>query len=159
MAKARNKDVTASKAAASETPIITDTAEQEEKRAKGSAAASGSDLVYIACGMPLGIKFDDVDNGSGGVKTVSFPGINHALRGKKTGILLGDGNAVLTTISRADWESIKRKHGRERAFTSQPPLLMEMKSKQEFNARRDEVEEMKTGVAPIDPDTVGVQKA
>lgn len=132
--------------------ILADTAEQEVAKAKGS---TGSDVVYIACGMPLGLKFDDVDNGHGGNKVVTFPGVNHALRGKAKGILLGEGNAVLVTVSRADWEDIKRKHGKERAFVAYPPLLWEMASEKEFKARRDEIADMKTGVAPVDPDTVG----
>ena len=56
-------------------------------------------------------------------------------------------------------EDIKRKHGRERAFTGMPPLLMEMKSEKEFKARRDEIAEMQTGVEPIDPKSVGVEEA
>lgn len=128
--------------------IVADTAEKESTKASGT---SGSDMIYIACGMPLGIKFDDVDNGNGGTKVVKFPGVNHALKGKAKGILLGAGNAVLVSVSRADWEDIKRKHGRERAFTSLPPLLWEMKSEKEFKARRDEIADMKTGTDPVDP--------
>lgn len=131
--------------------IIAETAEQESSRAKGS---TGADVVYIACGLPLGIKFDDVDNGNGGYKVVKFPGVNHALRGKAKGILLGAGNAVLVTVARADWEDIKRKHGRERAFTCLPPLLWEMESEKDFKARRDEIADMKTGVEPVDPKNV-----
>lgn len=131
--------------------IVADTAEKESTKASGTSV---SDLVYIACGMPLGIKFDDVDNGNGGTKVVKFPGVNHALKGKAKGILLGAGNAVLVSVSRADWEDIKRKHGRERAFTSLPPLLWEMKSEKEFKARRDEIADMKTGTEPVDPSKI-----
>ena len=134
-------------------------AETTEEPTKKLSDAKTDDLVYIACGMPLGIKFDDVDNGNGGYKTVSFPGVNHALKGKKKGILAPAGNAVLTALPRKEWEDIKRKHGRERAFTRVPPLLMEMKSEKEFKARRDEIAEMRTGVEPVDPKTVGVEKA
>lgn len=135
--------------------IVADTAEKEVEKASG---ASGEDIIYIACGMPLGIIFDDVDNGNGGTKTVEFPGVNHALRGKKKGILLGPGNAVLVSVARKDWEDIKRKHGKERAFTAMPPLLWEMKSEKDFKARRDEIAEMKTGVEPVDPKSVGVEE-
>lgn len=86
-----------------------------------------------------GLKFDDVDNGNGGAKTVVFPGVNHALRGQAKGVLLGAGNAVLVGVARRDWEDIKRKHGGERAFTAMPPLLWEMRSEKEFKARRDEL--------------------
>lgn len=135
--------------------IITDTTEEPAKVVSGSP----DEIIYVACGLPLGIKFDDVDNGNGGVKTVVFPGVNHALKGKHKGVLLGPGNAVLVAVSKRDWEDIKRKHGRERAFTRMPPLLMEMKSEKEFKARRDEVAEMRTGVEPVNPDTLGVERA
>lgn len=137
--------------------IITDTAEQENKNVSGG---TGNTQICIACGLPLGIKFDDVDNGNGGYKTIVFPGINHALVGKASGILLGSGNAVLVTIDANDWEDIKRKHGKERAFTSVPPLLMVVKDKEEFNARKKEdISEMKTGVDPVKPEDEKVEKA
>lgn len=137
------------------TQIVTDTTEEPAKNVSGNA----DETVYIACGMPLGIKFDDVDNGNGGTKTVTFPGVNHALRGKAKGVLLGAGNAVLVAVAKKDWEDIKRKHGRERAFTRMPPLLMEMKSEKEFKARRDEIAEMRTGVEPVNPEEQGVEPA
>lgn len=137
------------------TGIIADTAEQEAKKVSDIA---GDAIIYIACGMPLGLKFDDVDNGNGGTKTVVFPGVNHALRGQAKGVLLGAGNAVLVGVARRDWEDIKRKHGGERAFTAMPPLLWEMRSEKEFKARRDEIAEMRTGVEPVDPASVGVEK-
>lgn len=80
------------------TQIITDTTEEPAKNVSGNT----EETVYIACGMPLGIKFDDVDNGNGGTKTVTFPGVNHALRGKAKGILLGAGNAVLVAIAKEE---------------------------------------------------------
>lgn len=135
--------------------IIADTSEKEAEKV---SAASGDEVVYVACGMPLGIKFDDVDNGNGGTKVVKFPGVNHTLRGAKKGVLLGAGNAVLVSLSRKDWEDIKRKHGKERAFTALPPLLWEMKNEKDFKARRDEIADMKTGVEPIDPASVGVEE-
>lgn len=134
--------------------ILADTAE-----APAPVASVSNDMICIACGMPLGIKFDDVANGHGGFKTIKFPGVNHALRGKSKGILLPAGNAVLVRIARADWEDIKRKHGRERAFTAFPPLLWEMKDEAEFKARRDEIAEMRTGVEPVDPTKYGVEEA
>ena len=107
-----------------------------------------------------GITFDDVDNGTGGTKTITLPGINQSLAGKSKGILLGEGNAVLTSMSRADWECIKRNHGKSKLFTSFPPLLMEVKSQQEFRARRDEIGEMRTGLSPVDPKSVpGIEPA
>ncbi len=136
--------------------IITDTSQEDVKNVSKSAG----NKVYIACGMPLGIKFDDVDNGNGGFKTVVFPGINHALTGKSAGILLGSGNAVLVAIDANDWVDIKRKHGRERCFTSVPPLLMEVKNEAEFKARKKEdIAEMRTGVDPVKPEDEKVEEA
>ena len=136
--------------------VIANTAEEPAKKAAGSGTG---EQVFIACGMPLGIKFDDVDSPGGGVHAVSFPGVNHAIRGKKTAILLPKGNATLVSISRADWECIKRKHGRERCFVSEPPLLWEMKSESEFKARRDEIAKMVTGVEPVTPESANVERA
>ena len=137
------------------TQIITDTTEEPAKNVSGNT----EETVYIACGMPLGIKFDDADNGNGGTKTVTFPGVNHALRGKAKGILLGAGIAVFVASAKTDWEDIKRKHGRERAFTRMPPLLMEMKIEKEFKAGREEIAEMRTGVEPVNPEKQGVDPA
>ena len=54
----------------------------------------------------------------------------------------------------------KRKHGKSKLFTSFPPLLMEVKSQQEFRARRDEIGEMRTGLSPVDPKSVpGIEPA
>ncbi|MDY6322526.1 MAG: hypothetical protein SPL30_06430 [Succinivibrio sp.] len=141
------------------TRIITDAATEKEKAAVTKAKA-GSDLTYVACGLPLGIVFDDVSNGQGGYKRVSFPGVNHALSGKTTGILLGRGNAVLVAVAKADWQDIVRKHGKERAFTALPPLLMEVPGgESEFKARHDEISAMDNGTAPVDAASVGVEKA
>lgn len=136
--------------------VIDSTADELEKKAKGSGKSSNR--VYVACGLMLGIKFNDVDNGNGGLKTVVFPGINSHLRGKESGILTGDGNAVLVSLDREDWECIKRKHGKERIFTAVPPLLMEVKNRDEFNERKDEIKEMATGTAPVDPKNEKVQE-
>lgn len=137
-----------------ELKVITSTAEEKVK-----TVSKGNKMVYIACGLQLGVKFDDVDDGHGGFKTITFPGINSSLRGvKKLGILLGSGNAVLTSIGEDDWECIKRKHGKERMFTCMPPLLMEVKSQAEFHDREDEIAEMKTGLEPVNPADVGVEE-
>ena len=84
--------------------IITETAEEQPVK----TASAGSDMTFVACALPLGITYDDVDNGAGGFKTVTFPGVNHALAGKKPGILLGKANAVLGSIAKKDWEDIKK---------------------------------------------------
>lgn len=134
--------------------IIADTSKESVKNVSNT---SNSKLVYIACGMPLGIKFDDVSNGNGGVKTVILPGINQSLAGQATGVLNASGNAVLVSIDADDWEDIKRKHGKERCFTSIPPLLLEVKNEAEFNARKSEdIAEMQTGVDPVNPEEAGV---
>lgn len=137
--------------------IVADTAEQDTKSVSGTA---GTDFTYVASGLALGIKFDDVDNGNGGTKTVELPGINHTLVGKPTGILLGTGNAVLVRVAKADWEDIKRKHGRERIFTAVPPLVFEVPGgKAELDSRSDEVKAIQNGVSPVDPKSAGVEKA
>lgn len=162
MARPRKNAVKPAETVSINTQIITDSeTEREKSKIANSAGSSGSnDITYVACGLPLGIIFDDVDNGQGGYKTVSFPGINHVLQGKATGVLLGAGNAVLVSVKKSDWENIKRKHGKERAFTCIPALLTEVPGgESEFKSRRDEVKEMDNGVSPVDPDSLGVEKA
>ena len=145
---ARKKDTTAE--------IITETAEEQPVK----TASAGSDMTFVACALPLGIIYDDVDNGAGGFKTVTLPGINHALAGEKTGILLGKGNAVLVSIAKKDWEDIKKKHGRERYFTNIPAQLFEVEGGEaEFKSRRDEISEIDNGVNPVDPKSTGTEAA
>ena len=150
--------MTAKKIKTAGTEIVGDTLTE---KAKAASVSKTSPYTYVACGLMNGIKFDDVDNGNGGTKTVEFSGINYALRGKAEGILNSTGNAVLSKVAKADWEDILRKHGRERIFTSVPALLFEVAGGQaELDAREDEVSEIQNGLSPVDPKKVaGVEKA
>ena len=150
--------MTAKKIKTAGTEIVGDTVTE---KAKAASVSKTSPYTYVACGLMNGIKFDDVDNGNGGTKTVEFSGINYALRGKAEGILNSTGNAVLSKVAKADWEDILRKHGRERVFTSVPALLFEVAGGQaELDAREDEVSEIQNGLSPVDPKKVaGVEKA
>ena len=136
--------------------IITETAEEQPVK----TASAGSDMTFVACALPLGITYEDVDNGAGGFKTVTFPGINHALAGKKTGSLLGKGNAVLVSVAKKDWEDIKKKHGRERYFVNVPAQLFEIEGGEaEFKSRKDEISEIDNGVNPVEPKSTGTEAA
>ena len=150
--------MTAKKIKTTGTEIVSDTV---TGKAKAASVSKASPYTYVACGLMNGIKFDDVDNGNGGTKTVEFSGINYALRGKAEGILNSTGNAVLSKVAKADWEDILRKHGRERIFTSVPALLFEVAGGQaELDVREDEVKEIQNGLSPVDPKKVaGVEKA
>ena len=150
--------MTAKKIKTTGTEIVGDTVTE---KAKAASVSKTSPYTFVACGLMNGIKFDDVDNGNGGTKTVEFSGINYALRGKAEGILNSTGNAVLSKVAKADWEDILRKHGRERIFTSVPALLFEVAGGQaELDAREDEVKEIQNGLSPVDPKKVaGVEKA
>ena len=150
--------MTAKKIKTAGTEIVGDTVTE---KAKAASVSKTSPYTFVACGLMNGIKFDDVDNGNGGTKTVEFSGINYALRGKAEGILNSTGNAVLSKVAKADWEDILRKHGRERIFTSVPALLFEVAGGQaELDAREDEVSEIQNGLSPVEPGKVaGVEKA
>ena len=150
--------MTAKKIKTAGTEIVSDTVTE---KAKAASVSKTSPYTFVACGLMNGIKFDDVDNGNGGTKTVEFSGINHALRGKAEGILNSTGNAVLSKVAKADWEDILRKHGRERVFTAVPALLFEVPGGQtELDAREDEVSEIQNGLSPIEPGKVaGIEKA
>lgn len=137
---------------------------EDDKTVSGPASSRGSDsndFIYISCALANGIKFDDVDNGAGGVKTVVIPGHNHGLRGPDAAILQSDGHAVLYRILRKDWLDIVKKHGRERAFTAVPPFLREIKDKAQFESKsmRDEIKDTRTGVQPRKPEDFRVEKA
>lgn len=150
--------MTAKKIKTAGTEIVGDTVTE---KAKAASVSKTSPYTFVACGLMNGIKFDDIDNGNGGTKTVEFSGINYALRGKAEGILNSTGNAVLSKVAKADWEDILRKHGRERVFTAVPALLFEVPGGQvELDAREDEVSEIQNGLSPVDPKKVaGVEKA
>lgn len=145
---------------------VAETPRQTEQETAGAAASKGrgtdgGEKVYVSCALSNGIKFDDVDNGQGGVETVVIPGHNHRLRGQQGAILDATGHASLFPITRRQWESIKKKHGRERPFTSNPPLLREWGSVADFNSKaaQDEIRASRTGVEPRRPEDLGVEKA
>lgn len=144
MAKRTKKEDTAE--------VIASTTDVETVEAK-----SGADVVYISCGLRNGHKFDDV--GSNNNEVVILPGIDDSLRGNKGGILTPDGNAVLISLPRKQWEDILAKHGQERMFkgsSSHAPLVFEVNSKEEFKARQDEIKTSITGIAPKDLSKMGV---
>lgn len=136
--------------------VVTST-QQEKKRTSRRSAGEG--MISIACALPFALKFDDVDDGKGGLKTVIFPGVNDDLRGKKHGILLGSGNSVLVNIPKSDWDSIVAKHGKEKVFNTYPPKLWPFNSEADYRAASDEVAEMRTGVEPVSPQSQGVEAA
>lgn len=123
--------------------VMESTADSPEVKVSG-----GSDTVRIVYCMPCGHVFRDVDNGNGGRKRVELRGFNDDLRGTNA-MLRADGNGVLQTISRRDWEDILRKHGREQIFTANPPLLFELPEKaKSLKDVKDEVGATVTGLAP-----------
>lgn len=118
---------------------------------KEANKASNSD-VMLAVHLPLSHVFDDIPDGSGGVKSVLLPGVN-----TPGGILLGVGKAKAVTLSSNDWGWIKKLHGNERMFNSfngAPPCVMEIKDPSALKG--DEVKAMRHGVEPITPGAVSV---
>lgn len=125
------------------------------------ADAETGEKISIAVSLPHGIKFDDVPNGAGGTKTVVFPGVNDALRGKKSGVLALPGNAVCVQILKRDWEAIKAMHGREIAFVGRNgrmPCIYPVGDVKGFKSARSEIEEMRHGLEPIEPVQAGVEE-
>ena len=49
--------------------IITETAEEQPVK----TASAGSDMTFVACALPLGITYDDGDNGAGGSRPLLSP--------------------------------------------------------------------------------------
>mgnify|MGYP006969174745 FL=1 len=109
-------------------------------------------------------KFDDLPDGQGGVKTVILPGLDDNLRGKPSGILTAEGNAIFFQLPREDWETIKKMHGQEQMFLpwhGNPPLVAEIESVSaaKSGAYRDDIEATQTGLGPQDPAKVNVTEA
>lgn len=109
-------------------------------------------------------KFDDLPDGQGGVKTVILPGLDDNLRGKPSGILTAEGNAIFFQLPREDWETIKKMHGQEQMFLpwhGNPPLVAEIESVSaaKSGAYKDDIEATQTGLGPQDPAKVNVTEA
>ena len=120
-----------------------------------AVAPATGDRVTLAVHLPMSHIIDDLPDGSGGVKSLELPGLN-----APGGVLLGTGAAKAVTISRADWENIKRLHGRERmynAYNGNPPCVMEIKTLDALKG--DEVQAMTHGLEPIKPEAAGVKEA
>lgn len=129
-----------------------------------TAALSGSEVTTLRVSLRHPHKFDDVPAGNGDVKTVILPGLDDSLRGKQNGILTPEGNAVFFQLPRKDWEAIKAMHGQEQMFHSwrgNPPLVAEIESviAAKSGVYDDEIKATRTGLAPQDPEKVGVVEA
>lgn len=127
-------------------------------------ALSGANVVTLRVSLRHPHKFDDLPDGRGGVKEVVLPGLDDHLRGKSSGILTAEGNAVFFQLPREDWECIKKKHGQEQMFLpwrGNPPLVAEIESVSaaKSGAYKDDIEATDTGLAPQDPAKLNVTEA
>lgn len=134
----------------------TDRAQTDELR--------GANVVTLRVSLRHPHKFDDLPDGQGGFKTVILPGLDDGLRGKSSGILTPEGNAVFFQLPREDWETIKKMHGQEQMFNpwhGNPPLVAEIESVSaaKTGAYKDEIEATDTGLGPQDPAKIGVTEA
>ena len=57
--------------------------------------AETSDTVTIACHLSSGIIFDSLPTRDGGIKSVELPGIHDHLKGRRSGVLIGNGGKTL----------------------------------------------------------------
>lgn len=120
-----------------------------------------SETIAIACSLPFGLKFTDIPNGKGGTKTIILPGVNHALKGKASGILALPGNAVCVTLLKSDWEALVKIHGKEDAFIGRNgriPCIYPVGNRKGFKSARSEIAEMKHGLEPITPKSAEVKE-
>jgi hypothetical protein len=127
-------------------------------------ALSGANVVTLRVSLRHPHKFDDLPDGRGGFKEVVLPGLDDHLRGKSSGILTAEGNAVFFQLPREDWDCIKKKHGQEQMFLSwhgNPPLVAEIESVNaaKSGAYKDDIEATDTGLAPQDPAKLNVTEA
>ena len=124
-------------------------------------ALSGANVVTLRVSLRHPHKFDDLPDGRGGFKEVVLPGLDDHLRGKSSGILTAEGNAVFFQLPREDWETIKKMHGQEQMFLpwhGNPPLVAEIESVNaaKAGAYKDDIEATDTGLAPQDPAKLNV---
>lgn len=127
-------------------------------------ALSGANVVTLRVSLRHPHKFDDLPDGRGGFKEVVLPGLDDHLRGKSSGILTAEGNAVFFQLPREDWETIKKMHGQEQMFLPwhcNPPLVAEIESVNaaKSGAYKDDIEATDTGLAPQDPAKLNVTEA
>lgn len=125
--------------------------------------AKTSDTVTIACHLSTGIVFDSLPTRDGGIKSVELPGIHDHLKGRRSGILIGNGQggSIAVTLDRFDWENIKRMYGRSALFKSVnglPPQIMELKGGVDEFEHSDEVQAQITGNAPLREDKILPEK-
>lgn len=150
------KKKTTAKAAGQVVGATTDRAQAEE--------LTGAGVATLRVSLRHPHKFDDLPDGQGGVKTVILPGLDDNLRGKPSGILTAEGNAIFFQLPREDWETIKKMHGQEQMFLpwhGNPPLVAEIESVSaaKSGAYRDDIEATQTGLGPQDPAKVNVTEA
>lgn len=127
-------------------------------------ALSGANVVTLRVSLRHPHKFDDLPDGRGGFKEVVLPGLDDHLRGKSSGILTAEGNAVFFQLPREDWETIKKMHGQEQMFLpwhGNPPLVAEIESVNaaKAGAYKDDIEATDTGLAPQNPAKLNVTEA
>lgn len=127
-------------------------------------ALSGANVVTLRVSLRHPHKFDDLPDGRGGFKEVVLPGLDDNLRGKSSGILTAEGNAVFFQLPREDWDCIKKNHGQEQMFLpwhGNPPLVSEIESVDaaKAGAYKDDIEATDTGLAPQDPAKLNVTEA
>lgn len=144
------------KAAGQVVGATTDRAQAEE--------LTGAGVATLRVSLRHPHKFDDLPDGQGGVKTVILPGLDDGLRGKPSGILTAEGNAIFFQLPREDWETIKKMHGQEQMFLpwhGNPPLVAEIESVSaaKSGAYREDIEATNTGLGPQDPAKVNVTEA
>ena len=125
--------------------------------------AETSDTVTIACHLSSGIIFDSLPTRDGGIKSVELPGIHDHLKGRRSGILIGNGQggSIAVTLDRYDWENIKRMYGRSALFKSVnglPPQIMELKGGVDEFENTDAVQAQITGNAPLREDKIVPEK-
>ena len=150
-------------------PTSTKTKPQVTKGVVGSTlekpedeALSGADVVTLRVSLRSPVRFDDIPDGDK-KKTITLPGLDEDLRGKRQGILAPDGNAIFFQLPRKDWENLLKMYGDQRMFKSYngyPAAVAEINSLADAKkgAYKDEIEATKTGFEPVDPSSQNVEE-
>ena len=135
--------------------IVGSTAETDKKE-----ALSGADVVTLRVALRISMKFDSIPDGDK-KKTIVLPSLDEALRGKSSGILTSEGNAIFYQLKRSDWEAIQKMYGQLQCFHSyqgRPPLIapVESATAAKSGAYREDIEATDTKLGQQDPTKVGV---
>ena len=126
---------------------------EEKVEAVKKSKKVGSDTVVVACGIPMGQRFNI--NG----KTIELKGIplSHLVSATQQGMLLPAGKYGMTEIAREDWEAILKNYGY--CDFIQNGVIFAEEQKEAVEEKAQEKSKRKLGFEQADPKAGKTKKA